>query len=299
MKKFLIGCAVVIASFVLLGISSSLGLFFWVKSQMPDMKQVEDARKDLIARYGRRDEFVPEVTLRPERIELFLAVRESLLASRAEIGQRAQSFVEHTKGREAEAERNGVMGRIVHGVRTARGGFQLFREGAAYVGLRAGKLQTAGMGEGEYSWLYGLMSFAWLQWDPRATFGDAWFDDRDIGALPDDLQAEYRRLFMRQLRNQRRELEDKAKRSPAEERMLERVQQALSSSTFPFQNDLPAEWAKVLEPYRARFTATLPKTPGEYIVESVDQLGEKDEKHGFRFERHWETRHRESRTETN
>src|SRR5262245_5721984 len=104
MKKFLIGCAIVIASFVVLGISSSLGIFYWFKSQMPDMKQVENTRKELIERYGRREDFVPEVTLRPERIELFLAVRESLLVPRAEIGRRAQTLVEHTKGRQAEAE---------------------------------------------------------------------------------------------------------------------------------------------------------------------------------------------------
>ena len=299
MKKFLIGCAIVAGSFVLLGISSSLGIFYWFKSQMPDMKQVEDTRKELIERYGRREDFVPEVSLRPERIELFLAVRESLLTQRAEIGRRAQIFVEQTKEHEAEAEGDGVVSKIVHGVRTGRGLFQLFREGAGYVGLRAEKLKAAGMGEGEYSWLYSLMSFAWLHWDPRTAFGDDWFENRDIDELPDNLMVEYRRLFMRQLRNQRRELEAKAERSPAEERMLDRVKQAAASSDFPFQEDMPAEWAKVLEPYRARFTATLPKTPGEYIVESVDHLAEKDEKHGFRFERHSSRRHRESRTDAN
>jgi hypothetical protein len=299
MKKFLIGCAIVVASFVLLGISSSLGIFFWFKSQMPDMKQVEDTRKELIERYGRREDFVPEVSLRPERIELFLAVRESLLTQRAEIGQRAQTFVEHTKGPGAEAEKDGVVSKIVHGVRTGRGLLQLFRVGAGYVGVRAEKLKAAEMGEGEYSWLYSLMSFAWLQWDPRTAFGEAWFEDHEIGELPDDLMVEYRRLFMRQLRNQRRELEAKAEPSPAEERMLDRVKQALDSSEFPFQEDLPKEWAKVLEPYRARFTATLPKTPGEYIVESVEQLAEKDEKHGFHFDMHSSRRHRESRTDAN
>jgi len=285
MKKVLIGCAIVAGVFVLLSVGTGLGFYFWVKSEIPDMQHAKDARRDLAERYGHRDDYVPDVQLRPERVEIFLAVRESLLAPRAAIGGRAQSFLERAKTRSAEDR--GVVRKIADGIRVARGGLSLFRAGTEYAGLRAGKLLAAGMGEGEYTWLYGLMSFAWVRWDVQTELGDQWFVDHDMEEVPDELMGQHRRLFTRQLRNQRRALEAKTPRTPAEDEALARARDALGSGSgggaFAFQGALPAEWVAILEPQRARFTATLPRTPGEFLVESVEQLAEEDRK-GLRFE---------------
>lgn len=287
MKKLLIGCGIVALVLLVLSVGGGVVSYYWFRSQMPDMAQVKDARRELGERFGPRDEYAPDLDgrLLPERIELFLAVRESLLASRGGIGARIQSFIESASARPREGR--GVVAKIRDGFGLARGGFGLIRLGTEYVGERARKLLDAGMGDGEYTWLYCLMCFSWLEWDPRQALGDAWFDGNDMEQAPEELHDEYRRIFTRQLRNQRRALEDKAPRTADEDQALARVQEALGSARaerFPFQGALPPEWRDVLEPYRARFTATLPRTPGEYLLESVDHLMEEEEGGGFRFQ---------------
>ena len=298
MKKVLIGCAIVAGVFLLLSVGGGFVAYYWFKSQMPDMTQVKDARQELAQRFGRRDEYKPDLDgrLRPERIELFVAVRESLLATRAQIALRAQGFIERASAKPPEAR--GVVDKFRHGIGMARGGFGLFREGTAYVGERARLLRDAGMGDGEYTWLYGLMSFAWLEWDALRELDEDWFAAHDMEEVPEEFLGEYRRLFTRQLRNQRRALEAKTPRTAEEDRALERVQAALAAGKngFPFQGALPQEWRAVLEPYRARYTATLPHTPGEYLLESVDHLMDEDEG-GFNFQFKGSRRtHRDSTT---
>ena len=87
MKKVLIGCAIVVGITVLTLVGGSIFVASWVKSEMPDFEQVEQSRDALLEQYGAREDYEPPLDgqLRPERIELFLAVRESLMTTRADI----------------------------------------------------------------------------------------------------------------------------------------------------------------------------------------------------------------------
>jgi hypothetical protein len=249
---------------------------------MPDLKQVEDVRRELVERFGTREEFEPDLDagIRPERIELVLAVRESLLATRAEIAVRTEGFLART--REENWQDRGAFQKILEGLSMARGGLGLFSQGMEYIGERAVHLLDVEMGEGEYTWYYALMTFCWLEWDVRDEIGIEWFEDHDMADVPEQLRDEYRRIVMRQLRNKRRALEKIEQRTEGEDRVLELVDAVLDEARadpdlFPFQDRLPQEWIDALEPHRARFMATLPRTPGEYLLDSVEQLIDEDE----------------------
>jgi len=287
-RKLLIGCGVAVAALVLLLVVGGVIGFQWVKSQMPHMDELKQSRQTLLERFGPRDEFVPALdgVLHPERVELFMAVRESLLTTRGEVGVRLEGFIGRTKGNSWEGR--SVFQKIVEGLNMARGGVGLFGEATTYVGNRARWLLDAGMGEGEYTYLFCLMAYSWLEWDASRVLDAQWFESHDMAESLDEFRMQHRRLFVKQLRNARRELEAKTDRSAAENATLEMVTQALEvarGDDFPFQGAVPPAWAAVLEPYRQRFEATLPRAPGEYILESVEQLIDEEDKRGFHIQR--------------
>jgi hypothetical protein len=251
------------------------------------MDQVQEARNALLERYGEREAFVPDLEgrLRPERIELFVAVRESLIATRSEIGSRLEGFIGRTKGESWEGR--SAFQKIIEGMSVAKGGVGLFREATEYIGIRAERLLDAGMGEGEYTYLFCLMTYSWLQWDPAQALDEEWFEAHDMMDAIDEFRSQHRRVFMKQLRNERRDLEDLSERSAAQEKALEQVSRALDEvrgDDFPYEGAMPPAWTEALEPFRARFEATLPRAPGEYILESVEQLLDEEENEGFHIQ---------------
>ena len=286
MKKVLIGCAIVAGLFVLTLIGGSVFVASWVKKEMPDFKQVEQSRDALLEQYGARDDYVPPLDgqVRPDRIEVFLAVRESLLTTRSNIAARTDAFFARAHGNQWD-DRN-FFEKMGEALNMARGGMGLFREGMEYVGVRANHLIAAGMGEGEYAYLYSLMVYSWLEWEPMEELGDDWFIEHDMESVPEDFRTEYRRIVVRQLRNLRNALEENTARTSEDEALFEDVKEAVRAAReaphiFPYQGEaFPKRWAAVLEPYRARFVATLPGTPAEYLVDSIEQLIDDEETKG-------------------
>ena len=285
-KKVLIGCGIVVGLFVLVLIGGGLFVGRWVKSELPDFEQLEQSRDALLEQYGAREDYAPSLDgqVRPERIEAFLAVRESLLTTRATIATRSEALL--ARAHDEQWDERSAFEKIGEAFKMARGGIGLFREGMEYIGARADQLLAVGMGEGEYTYLYGLMVYSWLDWDPVGEFGDQWFLDHDMENVPDEFRDEYRRVFVRQLRNQRQALEDKTDRSADEEATFELLEQTVREArtmrgTFPYQGEaLPEAWRTTLEPYRARLIATLPRTPTEYLVDSIEQLIDDEETKG-------------------
>jgi hypothetical protein len=284
LKKLLLGCGIATGAVVVLLIVFGVLSYTWFKNQVPNMKEVEEARKELLERYGEREAYIPDLEgrIQPERLDLFMAVRESLITTRSEIGSRLEGFIGRAQGESWEGR--GFFQKIIEGMSMAKGGIGLFREATDYMGIRAEHLLDAEMGEGEYTYLFCLMAYSWMEWDPARSLDEEWFEAHDMMDALDEFRSQHRRVFMKQLRNQRRDLEDLAERSEAQEQALERVNRALDEvrgDDFPYQGDFPEEWASWLEPYRQRFEATLPRAPGEYILESVEQLIDDEESEGF------------------
>jgi hypothetical protein len=278
MRKLLIGCAIAIGVCLVVTITGSVLLYTWFKRNAPDMERVETVRDQMRERFGERDDYVPPLdgVLPPDRVELFLKTREELGQTRQETAVRLDEFIQAAVREKASMEERSVFSKIKGGVAMARSGAALLREGVDYLGVRTEKLLASGMGEGEYVYLYSLMTYAWLGWDPIEAVGQDLVESLELTEEIDELGDEYRRIFIKQLRNQKRELERKRDRSDVEERTLKSVEAALDAAdagrNFPYAGAVPASWLAVLEPLRERYVATLPKTPAEVLLDSASLM---------------------------
>ncbi len=289
LKKVLIGCGIVAGLLVLTLIGGSVFVASWVKKEMPDFEQVEKSRDALLDQYGAREDYVPPLDgqLDAERIEVFLAVRESLLTTRTEIASRTDAFFARAK--DQDWDNRSFFQKIGEAFNMARGGIGLFREGMEYVGVRAEHLLDEGMGEGEYTYLYSLMVYSWLEWDALEQLGDDWFIEHDMEEVPEEFRTEYRRTFVRQLRNLRNALEEKTDRTAAEDARLAELKEVVRAARegpggFPYRGEqFPEAWRMALEPYRERLVATLPTTPAEYLVDSIEQLIDDEQNKGVQI----------------
>jgi len=276
MKKFLVGCAIVSAVVVVLVVGVSLYFVSWFKNASPDSDHLKEVRTELVERYGERDDYTPplDASLDPNRVALFIDVREDLILTRIEIASGLDEFLDMMK-EDKDRQRNPIQ-KLVHGVQMIKGGAGLVTQGLTYLGARSEKLLEVGMGEGEYFHYYALMAFCRLEWDPLSKLEPSVikeFDmERDIEAMVD----EYRRIFERQLRNERNALLAIDERSAEQERALELVSAGLDAGgrRFPFQGQVPTEWLKIFEPYEYRFVDTLPKTPAEMLLDAISLLDE-------------------------
>lgn len=276
MKKLLIGCGITMAVLVVLIIATSALLVSRFKGAMPDSDHLKEVRSEMVQLYGERDDFTPSLDgeLDTVRLGLFLEIHEDLLLSRVEIASGLNEFLELMKG-DKDADRS-LFEKLKYGFSMFKGGAGLVTQGLTYMGIRSEKLLESGMGEGEYFYLYCLMAFSWLEWEPLDILDAEVIDEFDLEDDIEEMLEEYRRIFERQLRNQRRALKAIDARTPEQERALEQVEVGLDSRSgrFPFQGQLPTRWLEKLQPYEFRFVDTLPKTPAEMLLDAISLLDE-------------------------
>ena len=143
-KKAFIGCAIVVGLLVVTLTGGGVFVASWVKKEMPDFEQVERSRDAILEQYGSREDYTPDPggQLRAERIEVFLAVRESLLTTRTDIASRTEAFFARASGNQRDDR--SFFEKITKRLRMARGGIGLFREGMEYIGARAEHLLAGG-----------------------------------------------------------------------------------------------------------------------------------------------------------
>ena len=276
MKKFLIGCAAVSAIVVVAVIAVSLYFVSWFKNASPDSDHLKAVRTELVDTYGERDDYTPELdgSLDSNRIALFMEVREDLILTRVEIASGLDEFLEMMQ--EDEGRTRNPFQKLVAGFQMVKGGAGLVTQGLTYLGARSERLLEVGMGEGEYFHYYTLMAFSWLEWDPLDQLEPTVIDEFDLESDVEEMVDEYRRIFQRQLRNQRNELQAIENRTAAQDRALEQVELGLSGEggRFPFQGQVPTEWLTLFEPYEYRFVDTLPKTAAEMLLDAISLLDE-------------------------
>ena len=276
MKKVLIGCGITAAVLVVVVIAVSAYFVSWFKNASPDSDHLKAVRTEMVELYGERDDFTPPLDgeLDSNRLGLFLEIREDLILTRIEIASGLDEFLDLMKG-DKERERN-PFEKIVHGVQMLKGGAGLVTQGLTYLGARSEKLLESGMGEGEYFYLYSLMAFSWLEWDPLSELDPDVVEEFDLEKDIEEMVEEYRRIFERQLRNQRDALRDIESLTAAQEQALEQVEVGLSrdSRRFPFEGQFPTAWIEKLQPYEFRFVDTLPRTPAEMLLDAISLLDE-------------------------
>ena len=154
-RKWLVGCGIGCGLMILavggIGTCGYLG----VRNIKDRAERLDAGFEAVTAEYGRPDEFTPPAdgVVPAGRLELFLEVRGLLAPSRNELGA---VLVELDAGTEGG---RGVLNKI-------RAGMSLLPSMLDFIDERNQVLLDRGMGVGEYTYIYSLAYYAWLDKDP-------------------------------------------------------------------------------------------------------------------------------------
>ena len=274
-----IGCGVII---LLIIIVIGVGYFF-VRDTVEDFKETEVSMEVLEDAYGSVRDFCPDPDgqIRPERVEAFLAVRDSTAWIREEIEQSLGKITDDVHRVEEEEK---PFWRVLGIVRKAISTIPKLPE---YYTSRNYALLNRGMGLGEYYYIYVVAYYSWLgklpedgpefqmMGDDSGSRRNRWYrdeeedqeeDDRD---WQDDDVRENRRyrivrnihgMVLPMLRHQLEELrEDTSTRYRRSwRRALEAEIEAMREDRerLPWQDGLPEVIEASLRPFRSQLEAS-------------------------------------------
>jgi hypothetical protein len=252
-KKWLIGCGAGCGGIILLAIVLSVVGSMWM---MRPMNEAVDAQKALNEAFGARDAFVPPAGgITPERMESFLAVRDSLMwqCDRfREIGEKFDRMEaidndEDVSTGEALKAVGGLMGSIT-GMVADMGRFTADRNRI---------LLEKRMSLGEYAWIYVLAYHSWLGHQPGTSFET----DPEAEA---ELSRMERKVIRRLMLNHVEALKEADLTIQAATWEDEILRLERSEGGVPFEGaELPAGLRNSLAPYRERLEALYcPETAG-------------------------------------
>jgi len=266
-SKVLAGCGVGCLLVIIMGVGVSFMGYRWVKDTTEAVEEAGRIERELEEQYGQARAFVPALGpgVPSVRMEVFLAVRETLTGPRDELSA-------------AVAGLAGVDGEpgIGNGLRAARAGISLGPRVLEFANARNRALLEAGMGVGEYTWIYWFTYIAWLghpaddsslhEVVESHNSGDGSVQIYiDGGMEPEQITWRLRRDVTAMLRNLQVELES----DPAQADLLAAVTTEMAElgadpDRVPWQSDLPEVFAVGLEPYRERLEATYSKAANPF-----------------------------------
>lgn len=260
-KKWLIGCGVGCAATTLLLILVTVGGSFLM---MRPFEKAVSHQKELTAKYGAREEFIPLPDgITAERIKAFLVVRQELLFHCSQFEEIAQAF-QQMEALDATDE-NPPVGDVLKGVGNIMGSvFSVAGEIGALNNSRNNELLKVGMGLGEYTWIYILAYNSWLGHQPNTSF------EGDEGGFSAGETEIMRQLIL----NHAQALEEVGRTREANLWRDEAGHLQRSEGGVPFASgNLPSEITAALTPYRTKFEATYCPAMSEFDLGQVKKKG--------------------------
>ena len=259
-QKWLLGCGIGCGVVVLL-IALVIGGGVWFARGLKGRFDTAASRgTELATRFGEPEDWTPPADGVPPaaRIEAFLAVRDSLVESRARF---AETFAAFAQVKQGQGPR-----RFADVLRAVRGGMSMAPLLGEFYGRRNSALNSVGMGMGEYAYIYALGYYDFLGRSPDAgpkhvridgQGDDEGDDDGDLRGR--DIRPRLHRQLLAQLRNQLGAIAAEPASGAtawrdtlaAEIARLERDDRRL-----PWADGLPPAIAAAFAPHRDRFEAT-------------------------------------------
>lgn len=265
-SKVLTGCGIGCLLVIIMGVGVSFMGYRWVKDTSEAYEEAGRIERELEETHGPARTFVPAPGpgVPSDRMEVFLAVRENLTGPRDELSATVIGL----------AGGDGEMG-VGNGFRAARAGISLGPQVLEFTNARNRALLDAGMGVGEYTWIYWLTYFAWLghpaddsalhEMVERHNSDGSVQIHIDGGMEPERITWRLRRDVTAMLRNLQAELEsDPAQAELTAAVKAELAELAADPARVPWQEGLPASFAVDLEPSRERLEATYSKAANPF-----------------------------------
>jgi len=152
-----IGCAVIIAILIILSITG----YFFFKNKFEPLKQAKVSMEELKEAYGEIEDYCPNPTgnISKEKIGAFIKVRESLKEASSQLGETFDSLIRQSKKAEEDKSFKNVMKIIGKS-------FGLIPKIGSFFEKRNKALLKQKMGFGEYTYLYVISYYSWLDKSP-------------------------------------------------------------------------------------------------------------------------------------
>jgi len=263
-----VGCLLLTVALVGLGWMG----YRWARTAAEVVEAAELAERELEAKYGLVREFTPPADGRipTDRMDVFLSVRESLKPQRVDLAE-AVAALAPTDGE----------GGTVGGLRAARAGINMAPRTLEFARARNEVLLQAGMGPGEYAWIYWLTYHAWLGHpvgeSPLYEILEARSDSdgsvqMHFGGMDSErITRRHRRDVAAMLRN----LEEALTADPARTELAELVAAELAAieavpERFPWEDGLPEAFAIGLDPYRDRLEESYSSATNPFELLELD-----------------------------
>jgi len=266
-KHWLIGCGLGCGAIVLIFlVISAVGTFF-LRDTMSGFDSAVETRETLDERFGAVREFTPPLdgAIPADRMEAFLAVREANSPARETVAQAFESI--STTAQEArELESKPLLDKVrsIFGIVGSAADFG--GDIAGFFDARNRAMLEHDIGMGEYTYIYVLAYYSWLERSPGDAPGNARVNTRSgnisIGrgrGAPQELgdigNSRISSDVLSMLQNQLDALPEETDDSWREELAAEIEMLERDSDRLPWQDGVPAPILASLEPFRERLEA--------------------------------------------
>ena len=266
-KHWLIGCGLGCGAIVLIFlVISAVGTFF-LRDTMSGFDSAVETRETLDERFGAVREFTPPLdgAIPADRMEAFLAVREANSPARETVAQAFESI--STTAQEArELESKPLLDKVrsIFGIVGSAADFG--GDIAGFFDARNRAMLEHDIGMGEYTYIYVLAYYSWLERSPGDAPGNARVNTRSgnisIGrgrGAPQELgdigNSRISSDVLSMLQNQLDALPEETDDSWREELAAESEMLERDSDRLPWQDGVPAPILASLEPFRERLEA--------------------------------------------
>lgn len=264
-RKWFIGCGIGCGVMLLIAIGLGTGGYFFIRQAVDKGKEIEATTEALQAYHGKPSDYVPDPSgaIPADRLEAFLAARDTMEPVRRTTGQVLQTLSDAESGEGNTSTIDKI-----------KAGFSLVPSIMDFIQVRNEALIEAGMGPGEYLYIYSLAYFVLLEKDPAdgPGFTLSSDDDEDDGRgfrFTTESDGEYdREKQAQEVRDYLHVIQMEMIRSQAQAPSLEVSEDwraALAAETVLMEKEpyrllweegLPAVLRNSLEPYRDRLEAS-------------------------------------------
>jgi len=278
-KKWLVGCGIGCGVIILILIALGISGYLFFKNVVDEFKDTEASMAMLTERYGKITDFCPNPVgaISPDRIEIFLAVREAFEPTREKLKISMKTLQDRVDRTEVEVKKPKNVFQMI------KVGVGLIPQIGEYIKSRNQALMDSGMGIGEYYYIYVVAFYSWLGHLPEdgPDFQIIGPDDERDSWDREDVQEERRdvtlrrlhRMLLPMLSNQLEKLSATETSGIPDEwrKALEAEIEAMETDRFrlPWQEDLPDVIESSLNPFRDRLEQSYNKmtNPLELIFE--------------------------------
>jgi hypothetical protein len=162
-KKWLVGCGIGCGVIVLILIALGITGFLFFKNIAEEFKDYDALMTTLTERYGSIKDFTPnpDGTISPERLELFLEVRKAFGPVREKLEASFKTLQDRVGQSEIEVKKPKNIFQMI------KTGVGLIPQIGEFMKSRNQALLDAGMGMGEYYYIYTISFYSWLGYKPE------------------------------------------------------------------------------------------------------------------------------------